>query len=121
MARVFLDANTLIDVIERKEGLSIEALASHALFISPLSLHILAYVYKYKCPSDILQAATQSFSLVSFTSELVSLASLGPTQDFEDNIQLQSASSVSCDIFLTSDQDLLKLGVFGMTRIVKNL
>jgi predicted nucleic acid-binding protein len=121
MARVFLDANTLIDLLESQTSHSLLDTTGHLLAVSPLSLHILAYLYKYPCPSEILQAASAAFTIVPLDAEVLRLAALGPTADFEDNIQLQSASASGCSYFITSDRSLLRLGVFGKTRIVASL
>lgn len=45
----------------------------------------------------------------------------GPTVDFEDNVQLHSAAEAECEIFLTEDKKLLKLGFFGKTHVVSQI
>lgn len=46
---------------------------------------------------------------------------LGPTEDFEDNIQLNSAVVDDCDFFLTDDKKLLKFKVYKKVKIVKEI
>ena len=50
MARVFLDANVVIDIIEERKEWPLEDFKEYKVFASPLSVHILIYLYKYKIP-----------------------------------------------------------------------
>lgn len=122
MARVFLDANYFIDIIENRRQISWENFVSHSLYLSPLSVHILAYLYKYLMPDYKLKKTVDQYLIFVPMNELVvQNALLGPTGDFEDNVQLHSCASAECDIFLTSDRKLLKLKFFGKTKIIQNL
>ena len=120
MARVYLDANFLIDTAKKRRPFNIASLKSHDLYISPLSLHILIYIAKYKIPDPELNRLKEYFYLVDFNEELVNKALLGPTNDFEDNVQLHSAAEAECDLFLTNDAKLLNLRFFGKTKIAPN-
>ena len=62
MARFFLDTNYFIDIIERRGGIDVNQFENQSLYISPLSLHILFYVYKYKIPSRTLSELEKYFS-----------------------------------------------------------
>ena len=121
MASVFLDANVLIDLAERKKIHNLEDLSGHVGYISPLSFHILAYAHKYKIPHRTLADLSKIFNLVNLTSEVFSLAVTGPTSDLEDNIQLHSAVRVNSDVFLTSDKKLLDMKFFGKMRMLSTL
>lgn len=121
MAKVFLDTNYFIDFAERRKDSNLTQLEDHPLFISPLSIHVLAYAYKYKLPHKKLENFIQNFTLISFDKNIVDKAVSGPTADFEDNVQLHSAAEGDCEFFLTQDQDLLKLRYFGKTEIVSRL
>ncbi len=122
MAKVFLDANYFIDAIHRKpEKEILESLENHTAYISPLSIHIYCYVFKIKTPNDRLLSQKEKFQLVDFSEEITDRAMKGPTQDFEDNVQLHSAVSADCDIFLTEDGKLLDIKFFGKTTIVSKL
>lgn len=121
MARVFVDTNILIDLVEKRKTATKEHLNEHDLFISTLSIHILLYVTKQKIPYDRLNEILVNFQLVPFDENIARLSLNGPTADFEDNVQLLSASNAQCSIFLTSDQDLLKLKFFGKTRLQSSL
>lgn len=121
MARIFLDANYFIDLVEQRREIEISQFLSHALFLSPLSLHVLIYVYRYKIPNKNLAKITRYFSLVSLNEIVTQRALLGPTDDFEDNLQLHSAAQAKCDFFLTHDKKVLRLGYFGNTQIVQEL
>jgi len=63
----------------------------------------------------------KTLHLISLTDKIIDKALLGPTKDLEDNIQLHSAVEADCDIFLTNDKALLKMGYFGKTKIVDHL
>lgn len=121
MAKVYLDANVFIDLCERKTRTDLSLLTGHAVYVSPLTLHILIYVYKYKLPNDFLQKLMKSFTLVSIDHLISTQSLVGPTPDFEDNIQLHSAAMVEADIFLTHDKQLQKLAFFGKTKILESL
>lgn len=121
MARVFLDANAFIDLLEERGRMAKEALNGHDLFVSTLSLHILMYVTKQKIPYTKLLSIIDLFLLVPLGNAIANEALVGPTTDFEDNVQLHSAAEAECDLFLTSDEDLLSLAFFGKTRIVSSL
>src|SRR5258708_2399751 len=113
MAKIFLDTTIYIDIIKARSDRELEDLQSHDLYISPLSVHILAYVFKYKIPDTELDINKELFNIVPFTSKIVENALVGPTSDFEDNVQLRSAAEAECDIFLTEDKKLLSMKFFG--------
>ncbi|MBI2268689.1 MAG: PIN domain-containing protein [Candidatus Blackburnbacteria bacterium] len=121
MARVFLDTNIFIDYVERKPSADRAELVSHKVFVSVLSVHILAYIYKYKVPTPKLKDLEKNFTLLPFNRIIFEKSRLGPTTDFEDNVQLNSAVEADCDFFLTLDRQLLKLKFFGKTRVVSSL
>ena len=120
MARVFLDTNIYIDVIERAKE-KWEHLRTGLLFISPLSTHILFYSSKLKVPNKEIEQLKDQFGIVPLTKDILGKALEGPSNDLEDNIQLHSAVEAECDIFLTNDKKLLDLKFFGKTRIQQNL
>lgn len=101
MARVFLDTNLL--------------------FISPLSTHILFYARKLKVPDHEVNELQEQFGIVPLTKYVLDKALEGPTNDLEDNIQLHSGAEADCDIFLTSDEKLLKLKFFGKMELKSTL
>ncbi len=122
MATVFLDTNYFIDAIHRKpEKQILNSLRDNIVCTSCLSLHIYCYIYKIKIPDKKVSAQKEKFLLVDFSENILGKALLGPTSDFEDNVQLHSAAYADCDVFLTSDKKLLNLKFFGKTRIVKQL
>jgi predicted nucleic acid-binding protein len=122
MAKIFLDANVFIDFIEeRKDSVSIEGFNKDTLFISALSLHILLYITKQKIPVTKLSQIINLFSVTSVNESVCQDALLGPTDDFEDNVQLHSAAAVECDSFLTRDKKLLALHFFGKMSIVSEI
>lgn len=120
MARVFLDTNLYIDVVKRAKE-KWEHLRANLLFISPLSTHILFYTSKLKVPDQEVAGLHEQFAIVPLSEDILNLALQGPTDDLEDNIQLHSAAEADCDMFFTSDKNLLKLKFFGKTKIVENL
>ena len=121
MAKVFLDTNILINFLEKQDQKLKFSLKGHKLFLSPLSIHISLYVIRQKIPYTRLSNIKDSFSFISFSKDIVDKALLGPTNDFEDNVQLHSAAAAECDFFLTSDKELLKTKFFGKVQIVDRL
>lgn len=123
MAKVFLDANIYIDLVEKRKTpkINVNSLDGYSLFISPLSTHILCYSYRHKIPYDKLLKIQDEFEIVSFDKNIHNKSLGGPTPDFEDNIQLHSAIKAECDYFLTNDKNLLKMKFFGKTRITNSL
>lgn len=121
MARVFLDANFFIDLIEKKGKISFEKFKSHFLFLSILTLHIYIYLYKIKLPSKKLEKLVSFFNIVPLNEKVFTSSLKGPFADFEDNVQLHSASISECDFYLTGDKKILKLKYFGKTKISENL
>ena len=120
MVRVFLDTNFYIDVTQRaKEKWG--PLEGSLLFISPLSTHILFYLRKLKVPTQAVNEFQEQFGIVPFTKDILDIALEGPTNDLEDNIQLHGAAEAECDVFLTSDKELLKLKFFGKTKIIQEV
>lgn len=115
--RIFLDANTFLDVVEMRDEKLAGLLANQNLFIAEYSLQVLTYIYKYKVPNENLNLITSRFNLAFSDSEIVNRALLGPTDDYEDNIQLHLAVSSDCDLFLTKDKTLLKMGYFGRMKV----
>lgn len=121
MARVFLDANTFIDLIVPRGIKKLQQFENHELFISPLSVHIFLYVYKQKVPLRKLENLIKYLSLTPLDNELTNKALRGPTDDFEDNIQLHSAAAADCNFFLTNDQKLLNMRFFGRVEMKLSL
>ena len=121
--KVFLDTNKIIDIFEpRGKGrLTPEMVNGMEIHISPLSIHVLCYIGKYKIPSEKLERIEDYYKIVDFDEQVLSLALNGPTNDLEDNIQLHSAAQSGCDIFLTDDEKLLKMAYFGKVKIVNKL
>lgn len=120
MARIFLDTNIYIDITKRAQE-KWKSLGGNLLFISPLSTHILFYARKLKVPDADINKLQEQFGIVPLTKYILDKALVGPTKDLEDNIQLHSAAEADCDIFLTADQQLLKMKFFGKTEIKPQL
>ncbi|MBI4974020.1 hypothetical protein HZC27_05405 [Candidatus Roizmanbacteria bacterium] len=121
MAKIFLDTNTCIDLIESRGKLQGIHLQDHEVVISPLSIHILIYVTRKKIPYPTLSRLIKLFSVTIFDQSICDRSLIGPTKDFKDNAQLHSASDAGCDLFLTRDKRLLSLQFFGAMKMVKEL
>jgi predicted nucleic acid-binding protein len=121
MAKVFLDTNVLIDIVEKRKETSIDAFHNHELILSPLSVHILFYVTKNHVPQEKIQQIVELLSIVPFSSSILETSLLGPTNDFEDNVQLHSAAASECDVFLTEDKKILDMKFFGKVKITSKL
>lgn len=121
MAKIFLDANIFIDLIEERQSMTLESLEGHELYISPLSIHILLSISKQHIPAQNMVELLQLFSLVPLDEEICKKALVGPTKDYEDNIQLLSSAHADCTMFLTRDHSLQSLTFFGKARITDTL
>lgn len=118
MSAIFLDTNYFISLLEPRGIAQLEQYEGEALFISALSIHILAYVYKRKMPDQQLAQISDYYTVVALTGEIALRAAQGPTADFEDNLQLHSAVAAGCRHFLTQDKKLLKQRYFGSLEIL---
>ncbi len=121
MAKVFLDANIFIDLMEDRDPSLANRLDGSELLVSVLSIEIWAYIYKVPMPNSNLTDLSDTFNFIDYLSSTAKKSFLGPTSDFEDNVQLHSASDSGCTVFLTKDSKLLKLGYFGKVRICDTL
>lgn len=122
MAKVFLDANRLIDLTQGRGDQSFAlSLESHQVFISPLSVRIMFYLGKITVPDQKINGAISQFQVINFSKKILRKALEGPTADLEDNIQLHSATEEDCDYFLTNDKNILKMKFFGKARIAAGL
>lgn len=121
MARIFLDANYFIDLVEGRKKISFEKFKSHSLFLSVLTLHIYIYLYKIKLPNKNLEKLLSLFNIIPLEEKVFFSSLKGPFSDFEDNIQLHSSSLADCDFYLTSDKKILQLKFFGKTKIINDL
>ncbi|HYD34801.1 MAG TPA: hypothetical protein VD999_01925 [Vitreimonas sp.] len=121
MAKIFLDANCFLRLMRGELQNAVPYLSSHKLFISTLSVHIALYVYKVNLPSQTFENFYQQFQSIDFSKELTQKALVGPTKDFEDNLQLHSAVTSRCSIFLTLDKKLLKMKSFETLNIMSPL
>lgn len=121
MARIFLDANFFIDLIEERQKISFEKFKRHSLFLSILTLHIYIYLYKIRLPNKKIDKLLNLFNIIPLDEKIFLPSLKGPFADFEDNVQLHSASFSDCEIYLTGDKKILKLKYFGKTKIIKNL
>ena len=121
--RIFLDANKVIDLIEkRKDGFSLKSISGCETYVSALSIHILCYLAKYKIPKkELTEVIEDYFGVIDFDRDILELALKGPTSDLEDNIQLHSAAQSGCDIFLTDDKKILKMTYFGKVKTISKL
>lgn len=117
MAKIFLDTNTFIDVVEGRDKTLFDTLSKNTLFVSVASISIWVYVYKHKILSKKNLDLFSTFNFVDHTAGISKKSFKGPTDDFEDNVQLHSAVKTNCILFLTKDKGLLKLGYFGNTKI----
>ncbi len=121
MAKVFLDTNYFIGLVNRASEADIEILDKHKGFISTLSCHILFYINKITVPDEKLNSFIKDFNLVGLSQNILNKALESPTADLEDNIQLYSAVESDCDIFLTYDKKLLNLKFFGKMEITSQM
>lgn len=74
-------------------------------------------IYKHTIPGVHYKKLFTTFNFTDITNQETQKALQGPTQDFEDNLQLHSAMANNCSLILTRDKKLLKLGYFGKALI----
>ena len=117
MANIYLDVNILVDIVGKREFGVEKTIGKNNIVTSALSVHILTYVRKTKIPDNTVKKLVLGIEIVDFDKEIVRLALIGPTDDFEDNVQLYSAVEGGCDYFVTMDKKLLKMKYFGKMRI----
>lgn len=123
MEKIFLDANIFIDIMEKRDNSLAAALAvaEAKTSVSVLSIEVWAYIYKRVVPDKNYMDLFDTYNFVDYTVDIAKRSSLGPTSDFEDNVQLHSALDSGCSVFITKDKKLLKLGYFGNVRICERL
>ena len=121
MAKVYLDANRFIDIVEKRKSQTIDFFQGHLIYVSPLAFHFYFYVHKRRVPHPEVNLYIAKMRLVNFTAYILKSALTGPTSDLEDNIQLHSAIDAECDVFLTSDKKPLKMSYFGKVAIKETL
>lgn len=121
MAKVFLDTNAFIDIVEKRGQIKLDDLKSHVIFISPLSFHIYCYVYKIDVQENAISLWLKKFTCVNLTKKILSHALNGPTPDLEDNIQLHSSAEAEADYFITRDKNLLEMKFFGKAEIANKM
>jgi len=118
MAKIFLDTNYFIDAIYRRpEKKILETLEGYSVYISTLSIHIYCYVYNIKIPNSGVAEQIGKFQVVDFSEIVLNRSLVGPTGDFEDNVQLHSAAEADCNVFLTNDKKIKALKYFGKIKI----
>jgi predicted nucleic acid-binding protein len=121
MVDIFLDVNKLVDLIKGDHKDNLESLRGCELMVSALSWHITYYLMRWKVPNKKLEQVFDSIKTVEMSNAIVKKAMNGPTNDFEDNIQLHSAIEGECDYFLTMDKKLLKMKRFGNMKICNKM
>lgn len=114
MANIFLDVNILVNVIQ--QGVSYDTGQKQSYYISALTIHILMYLSRNR-RNELVESLARKLHIVDYTEDIVLKGFTGPTQDYEDNVQLHSAIKGICDLFYTKDKELLKLGYFGSMKI----
>ena len=121
MAKVFLDTNYLIRLVNRAPEVDTKILDEHKGYISTLSCHILFYVNKIRVPNEETNSFISDFNLIGLNPDILRRALHGPTADLEDNVQLHSSAEAECDFFLTEDKKLLDMKFFGKLKIANRL
>jgi predicted nucleic acid-binding protein len=119
--KIFLDTNCVIDLLYKRDLSYSHLLDTKIIFISALSIHIAIYVAKDRMPKKSFEQFLQFMDVVSLDQQVLVESFAGPTSDFEDNIQLNSALQSGATHFYTKDATLLKLGSHKNIAIVQPL
>ena len=117
MVNIFLDVNVLVNYIRGNSPDLLREISKNKLVVSSLTWHILYYLLRSKVPNINLNSIYDVVNSVELSNKIVEMAMAGPTNDFEDNVQLYSAIEEDCDYFLTLDTKLLKMKYFGKVKI----
>jgi len=115
MAKIFLDVNILVDIVHR--GIQYDIEVKHIYYISPLTIHVLIYLSRNK-KKEFIKRIVSKLNIIDFTESIAIKALEGPVKDYEDNVQLHSATQKDCELFYTKDKELLHLGYFGAVKII---
>lgn len=112
MKKYFLDVNILIDYfLDRQTKDSdvkklLKEVDTSNIYVSGLSAHIIFYVLKVKCNTQMfldIKSFLDRVNIISLTGEIVGLAMNIEYKDFEDTLQYFSAIK-DCDYILTRDK-----------------
>lgn len=118
MVKYFLDTNFFM---RSYEGTHLEALAKIAeaeRCISALTIHITCYVHSISIPDKTLSKHLTFFTVLAINKQIISASLDGPTSDYEDNVQLNTAAYNNIPTFITLDTKLLKLKKYQNTAII---
>lgn len=118
MAGLFLDANIIIDILSRQQSFDLTRLGDNPLYISALTVHLGTYFTKTKIPDKLITHFFQQLRIVPLSEKIIDPSLIGPTSDFEDNVQLNSAQEAKVGYFITQDKALIKMGIFGSVKII---
>lgn len=118
MDHLFLDANCVFDLIYKRDLSYSHLLEGNTLSLSVLSIHITFYLAKEQMPYTLLEGFLEHVSAVPLDTSLLLRSTNGPTSDFEDNVQLNSAVAAQATHFLTRDKKLLQMKKYeGITLV----
>jgi predicted nucleic acid-binding protein len=118
MEKVFLDTNCFIDILEKRDLTLIDFVGHYSLYISAISIGTWAYIFKHRVPNSKFDLILATFNIESTILNLIERSFVGPTSDYEDNVQLHSATNSGCSIFMTRDKRLQKLRNFFGVKIL---
>ncbi len=121
MVKTYFDINVLVDLIGDRKHDFWSMVKNHQIFTSTLAIHILMYVSKFKVPNEMIVDLIKNIIIIDFVEQMMEKAMIGPTDDFEDNVQLHSAVEADCDYFLTLDKKLLNMKYFGKMEIIDQI
>lgn len=112
MKKYFLDVNILINYfLDRQTKDSdikklLKEVDTSNIYVSGLAVHIIFYVLKVKCNTQMfldIKSFLDRVNIISLTGEIVGLAMNIEFRDFEDTLQYFSAIK-DCDYILTRDK-----------------
>jgi len=114
--KIFVDVNVFIDVLTKRQGwsesLRVLNLARRSQDIESYTSALTApllYFFRRRVADESaaradVQAILKGIQLVPMTDTLLGLAFVSAGRDFEDNIQLASAESISVDHLITRNK-----------------
>lgn len=133
MKKIFLDANIIIDLIEKRQlnesgaDKLMEKFPHAPIYISALSVHIIFHILHIKAGSKTHKKVLEFLTFVKITpltDSIISLANKTQYSDYEDTLQYLMALHGDCDYILTRDKkdfENIKKIIPSKIKIITNL
>lgn len=134
--KIFLDTNTILDVLCKREPFYVEAARIWTLikikilegFISAIFVNNLYYIVrkiKYQNTAEaFVDEILNDFEIVPLTKGILRQARTGSKKDYEDSIQYFSAINAGCEVLITrnkKDFPANGINIFSPQEFIKTI